>query len=65
MKFLSLITWLGIIFAIILMLCGLIDFIQGGGLFGLKHSSTFFTVANSALLVAIAAKVVGFNNNSN
>lgn len=65
MKFLNLITWVGIIFAIILMIMGFIDFINGGGVFGLKHSSTFFTVANTALLVAIIAKVLEFSSNKN
>lgn len=65
MKFLSLITWAGIIFAIALMIMGFIDFMYGGSVFGLKHSSTFFTVANTALLVAIVAKVLEFSNNKN
>ena len=62
MKFLSLITWVGIIFAIILIILGFIDFVNGGGVFGLKHSSTFFTVANTALLVAVVAKVLEFSS---
>lgn len=65
MKFLSLITWMGIIFAIVLIILGLIDFMNGGGLFGLKHSSTFFTVANTALLGAIVAKVLEFSSHKN
>lgn len=65
MKFLSLITWAGIIFAIVLIILGFIDFMNGGGVFGLKHSSTFFTVANTALLGAIAAKVLEFSSNKN
>ncbi len=65
MKFLGLITWAGIIFAIILMILGLIDFFNGGGVFRLKHSSTFFTVANTALLIAIVAKVLEFTSNKN
>lgn len=63
MKLLNLITWAGIVFAIILMIMGFIDFINGGSVFGLKHSSTFFTVANTALLVAIVAKVLQNNTN--
>lgn len=63
MKFLNLITWVGIIFAVILAILGFIDFISGGGAFGLKHSSTFFTIANTALLVAIAAKLLESSNN--
>jgi len=62
MKLLSLITWVGIISAIILLIFGLIDFMNGGGVFGLKHSSTFFTVANTALLVAVVAKVLEFSS---
>lgn len=65
MKFLNLITWVGIVFAIILAILGFIDFISGGGVFGLKHSSTFFTVANTALLVAIVAKVLELSSNKN
>ena len=65
MKFLSLITWVGIIFAVILAILGFIDFIYGGGAFGLKHSSTFFTIANTAFLVAIVAKVLEFSSNKN
>jgi len=65
MKFLNLITWVGIVFAIILMIMGFIDFMNGGGLFGLKHSSTFFTVANTALLGAIVAKVLEFTASKN
>ena len=64
MKFLNLIAWLGIIFAIILIILGFIDFIQGGGVFGLKHSSTFFTVANTALLVAVVARVIGYTTDN-
>lgn len=63
MKFLNLITWVGIIFAIILAILGFIDFIYGGGVFGLKHSSTFFTIANTAFLVAIVARVLEYNPN--
>lgn len=65
MKFLSLITWAGIISAIIFIILGLIDFMSGGGVFGLKHSSTFFTVANTALLGAIVAKVLEFSSSKN
>jgi len=50
---------------IILIILGLIDFMNGGGVFGLKHSSTFFTAANTALLGAIVAKLLEFSPNKN
>jgi hypothetical protein len=53
MKPFILISWICAVIAVILMACGAIDFIGGGGVFGLKHSSTFFTVANSFLLLTI------------
>jgi len=65
MKLFNVIMWLGIIFAIVLIIMGFIDFLGGGGVFGLKHSSTFFTIANTGLLFAIAAKVIGFNTDKN
>ena len=65
MKFLNLITWLGIVFAIILAIMGFIDFINGGGVFGLKHSSTFFTLTNTALLFAMVAKVLEISSKKN
>ena len=65
MKLFNLIMWLGIIFAIVLILMGFIDFLGGGGVFGLKHSSTFFTIANTGLLFAIVAKVIDSNTNKN
>lgn len=65
MKLLNLIMWLGIIFAIVVILMGFIDFLGGGGVFGLKHSSTFFTIANTGLLFAVVAKVIGFNSDKN
>ena len=65
MKFLNLIMWLGIIFAIALIIMGFIDFLGGGSVFGLKHSSTFFTMANTNLLVAIVARLIGMNTDKN
>ena len=56
MKILNLLSWVSFGVAGALMICGLIDFMNGGGVFGLKHSSTFFTVANTALLVALFFK---------
>lgn len=56
MKIFNLISWIGFIVAGIIMVCGIIDFLRGGGLFGLKHSSTFFTVANSVMLVSLFFK---------
>jgi hypothetical protein len=53
MKLFNLISWICAIVAAILIVCGLIDFLNGGGVFGLKHSSTFFTVANTFLLFTI------------
>jgi hypothetical protein len=53
MKPFILISWLSAVVAVILIVCGAIDFVGGGGIFGLKHSSTFFTVANTFLLLTI------------
>jgi hypothetical protein len=53
MKPFILISWICAGIALILIVCGLIDFQAGGGVFGLKHSSTFFTVANTFLLFTI------------
>jgi len=58
MKIFNLLSWAGFGIAVILMICGLIDSFYGGGVFGLKHSSTFFTVANTALLVALFVKLM-------
>lgn len=65
MKLFNLIMWLGIIFAIALVIMGFIDFLGGGGVFGFKHSSTFFTMANTGLLFAVAAKLIGSNIDKN
>jgi len=46
-------SWICAVIAAILIVCGAIDFASGGGVFGLKHSSTFFTVANTFLLLTL------------
>ena len=53
MKQFILISWICAVIAVILIVCGAIDFLGGGGVMGLKHSSTFFTVANTFLLFTI------------
>ncbi len=53
MKPFILFSWICAAIAVILIVCGAIDFLGGGGVFGLKHSSTFFTVANTFLLFTI------------
>lgn len=60
MKIFNLLSWIGFGAAVVFMICGLIDFMNGGGVFGLKHSSTFFTVANTALLEAVFFKLLDF-----
>jgi hypothetical protein len=61
MKPFILISWLCAVVAVILIVCGAIDFIGGGGIFGLKHSSTFFTVANTFLLFTIFFRWFNFS----
>jgi len=62
MKIFNLFSWIAIVLAGILMICGVIDHLSGGGdqlsggLFGFKHSSTFFTLANTSLLMALIIK---------
>jgi len=56
MKIFSLFSWICIVIAGICIACGFLDFIRGGGVFGLKHSSTFFTVANTFFLGALIFK---------
>jgi len=56
MKIFNLFSWIAIVVAVILMICAVIDHLGGGGVFGLKHSSTFFTMANSFFLIALVIK---------
>jgi hypothetical protein len=53
MKPFILISWICAFFALIMMIGGSIDYLYGGGVFGLKHSSTFFTMANTFLLLTL------------
>jgi hypothetical protein len=53
MKILITLSWICACIALILMIGGAIDFLRGGGVFGLKHSSTFYIVANTFLLLTI------------
>jgi len=53
MKPLILVSWVCAAIALLMVIGGAIDFLGGGGVFGLKHSSTFFTVANTFLLFTI------------
>jgi len=53
MKPFILLSWCCAGLALVLIICGVIDFLGGGGVFGLKHSSTFFTVANTFLLITL------------
>ncbi|MFU8843787.1 MAG: hypothetical protein ACNA7V_08270 [Bacteroidales bacterium] len=53
MKIFITLSWICALIALILMIGGAIDFLKGGGVFGLKHSSTFYTVANTFLLLTI------------
>jgi hypothetical protein len=53
MKPLILVSWICASIALLMLIGGAIDFLGGGGVFGLKHSSTFFTVANTFLLFTI------------
>jgi uncharacterized membrane protein (DUF2068 family) len=59
MKLFILFSWMSAVLAVVLIVCGMIDFVQGGGLFGLKHSTSFFTVANTTLLVTILFRMIG------
>ncbi len=65
MKIFNLFSWIAIIAAGILMICAVIDHLGGGGVFGLKHSSTFFTMANTSLLIALIIKFFLVNKNQN
>ncbi len=56
MKPFILISWICAFFALVMMIGGSIDFLGGGGVFGLKHSSTFFTMANTFLLLTLFFK---------
>ncbi|MCD4695184.1 MAG: hypothetical protein K8S16_03000 [Bacteroidales bacterium] len=56
MKIFNLFSWSAVVFAGILMICGVVDHLGGGGVFGLKHSSTFFTMANTSSLIALVIK---------
>ena len=61
MKFLIWISWLCVFIAGIIMLFGTIDFLfygWEGGFLGVKHTTTFFLVANSFLLGSISLKLL-------
>ena len=65
MKKLNWISWLCIIIAGIIMLFGAIDFLfygVTGGFLGVKHTTTFFQVANTFLLATIC--FILFSNRS-
>jgi hypothetical protein len=56
MKIFHLFSWIAIVLAGIIMIGGVVDHLGGGGVFGFKHSSTFFTMANTFLLIALIIK---------
>jgi hypothetical protein len=58
MKTFNQLAWVGFGAAVILVICGIIDHLQGGGYFGLKHSSTFITMANTALIAGVFFKLM-------
>lgn len=61
MKFINLLCWLCIFVAVVIMACGAIDFMfygWKGGFLGVKHTTTFFLVANSFLLLSIGLRLL-------
>jgi hypothetical protein len=56
-QILKIVIWGGMIIALVLMVMGYIDFAGGGKVFGLSHSSTFYTLTNTVLLWVVIAKM--------
>lgn len=58
MKIYHQLSWAGFGLAVILIILGIIDHLMGGLYFGLKHSSTFITLANTALIGGVFFKLM-------
>jgi len=64
MKLFNLLSYASLLVAIVVMICGAIDFLfygWAGGFLGVKHTTTFFIVANSLVLLAICFKLYSGN----
>ena len=57
MKIFNQLSWVAFGAAVILFICAVIDHLHGGGYFGLKHSSTFVSMANTALIGGVFLKL--------
>jgi hypothetical protein len=60
MKLLNLLSWITLLMAILIMIFGSIDFLFygiAGGFLGVAHTTTFFHVASSVLLLTISFKL--------
>ncbi|MCD4681933.1 MAG: hypothetical protein K8R86_01510 [Bacteroidales bacterium] len=64
MKLFNWLSYASLFAAIVVIICGAIDFLfygWAGGFLGVKHTTTFFIVANSLILLAICFKLFGSN----
>ena len=57
MKIFNQLSWVAFGAAVFLFICAVIDHLNGGGYFGLKHSSTFVSMANTALIGGVFLKL--------